>query len=198
MRVLRFRGKRERDEMRKLLIVVDMQNDFIDGSLGTKEAQEIVENVIRKIQNYESGNVFATRDTHPKSYLQSQEGRNLPVQHCIEGTRGWEIQGDIAKALDEKEARIFNKPTFGSVKLAKAMEEIAREEREANTGAEGIEIELVGLCTDICVASNAMLLKAFLPEVPISVDASCCAGVNPDRHRAALETLRSCQVYVAM
>ncbi len=182
--------------MRKLLIVVDMQNDFIDGSLGTKEAEGIVENVIQKIQCYEKGNVFATRDTHPKEYLTSQEGQNLPVEHCIQGTKGWEIPESIAKALDEKNAIIFDKPTFGSVNLAKAMVEIAEKERDIVTALEGIEIELVGICTDICVSSNAILLKAFLPEVKITVDAACCAGVSVEKHLAALETMRSCQIHV--
>lgn len=169
--------------MKKVLIVIDMQNDFIDGSLGTKEAVAIVPHVIEKIKSYAPEDVFATQDTHPQNYLETQEGRNLPVEHCIKGTPGWDIQKDIAALIPED--HVFLKPTFGSVDLAKAM-----------TKLEPDEIELVGLCTDICVISNALMLKAYMPEVPISVDASCCAGVTPEKHDAALETMRSCQIRV--
>lgn len=170
--------------MRKILIVVDMQNDFIDGALGTKEAVAIVPAVIRKIRSYPEDQVYATRDTHPKNYLETQEGRYLPVRHCIKGTQGWEIRKEIAELISEE--HIFDKPTFGSVELAEEMRRLA--------GEEELEIELVGLCTDICVVSNALMLKAFLPETKISVDPSCCAGVTPEKHRAALETLSSCQI----
>ncbi len=168
----------------KVLIVVDMQNDFIDGSLGTKEAEAIVGNVEKKIREWD-GLVVATRDTHSPKYLETQEGRNLPVEHCIEGTVGWEINPTIQAALDEKHAQVVNKPTFGSVALAMMLMQC------------GVtEIQLVGLCTDICVVSNALLLKANMPEVPISVDASCCAGVTPEKHAAALETMKSCQINI--
>lgn len=168
----------------KVLIVVDMQNDFIDGSLGTKEAVAIVGNVEKKIREWD-GLVVATRDTHSSQYLMTQEGRNLPVEHCIEGTVGWEINPVIQAALDEKNAQAINKPTFGSVALAMMLMQC------------GVtEIQLVGLCTDICVVSNALLLKANMPEVPISVDASCCAGVTPEKHAAALETMKSCQINI--
>lgn len=168
----------------KVLIVVDMQNDFIDGSLGTKEAVAIVGNVEKKIREWD-GLVVATRDTHSSKYLMTQEGRNLPVEHCIEGTVGWEITPTIQAALDEKNAQAINKPTFGSVALAMMLMQC------------GVtEIQLVGLCTDICVVSNALLLKANMPEVPISVDASCCAGVTPEKHAAALETMKSCQINI--
>ena len=170
--------------MKKLLIVIDMQNDFIDGSLGTPEAEAIVDAVKDKIRSYPAGDIFATMDTHESDYLSTQEGRNLPVEHCIKGTDGWRIRPDIAELLTE--AAIFEKPTFGSVHMAEAVKEI--EDLE--------EIELIGLCTDICVVSNALLLKATLPEVKISVDASCCAGVTPEKHLAALETMRSCQIEV--
>ena len=172
--------------MRKILIVIDMQNDFIDGSLGTPEAVEIVTHVVDKIRTYDKKDVYATMDTHEINYLTTQEGRNLPVEHCIRGTKGWEIREEIKALIDEK--NIFEKPTFGSVKLAEAMRSISE--------TENIEIELIGLCTDICVASNALLLKAVMPEVRISVDASCCAGVTPEYHAAALDTMRSCQIYV--
>ena len=173
--------------MRKILIVIDMQNDFIDGALGTAEALAIVDNVKAKIRSYAATDVFATRDTHQADYLNTQEGKNLPVQHCIAGSGGWQIRPDIAALLDG--AVIFDKPTFGSVELARHLASL-------NAG-EPLEIELVGLCTDICVVSNALLLKAFMPEVRISVDSRCCAGVTPQKHSAALETMRSCQIHVA-
>jgi nicotinamidase-related amidase len=172
--------------MRKLLVVVDMQNDFIDAALGTKEAVEIVPNVINKIKSYDPKDIFATRDTHKPEYMQTQEGKYLPVEHCIKGTPGWEIESRIAELL--KDATIIDKPTFGSTELADRIREIA--------GREEIEVELVGLCTDICVVSNALLLKAYMPEVKISVDESCCAGVTPDKHKAAIETMRSCQIQI--
>ena len=172
--------------MRKLLIVIDMQNDFIDGALGTKEAEAIVENVKAKIRTYDPADVIATRDTHEANYLQTQEGRNLPVEHCIRGTDGWQVRPDIAELLTE--ARVYDKPTFGSVKLAADLRELS--ERE------DLELEIIGLCTDICVVSNALLLKAAMPEVPITVDSACCAGVTPATHEAALATMRTCQINV--
>lgn len=172
--------------MRKILIVIDMQNDFIDGALGTGEAVSIVEAVKEKIRSYPSGDVMATMDTHGENYLETQEGRMLPVVHCIRGTEGWKIRADVAALLGD--ARIFKKPSFGSMRLAEVLKKLSREEE--------IELELIGLCTDICVVSNALLLKAAMPEVRISVDASCCAGVTPEKHRAALETMRSCQICV--
>lgn len=172
--------------MRKILVVVDMQNDFIDGALGTPEAVSIVENVKAKIREYDPSDVFVTMDTHAPDYLETQEGRNLPVEHCIRGTEGWKIRSDIEELLTE--ARIYEKPTFGSVELAKDMAEIASKEE--------IEIEMLGLCTDICVVSNALLLKANMPEVVISVDPSCCAGVTPESHEAALKTMQMCQIRI--
>ena len=172
--------------MRRILIVVDMQNDFIDGSLGTKEAEAIVENVKAKIQSYDGKDIIATMDTHGENYLSTQEGKYLPVEHCIKGTEGWQIREDIAALLDQ--AAVYEKPTFGSTALAKHLQHVAKNEE--------IELELVGLCTDICVISNALLLKAYMPEVKISIDSSCCAGVTPEKHEAALETMRSCQIQV--
>jgi len=174
--------------MKKILVVIDMQNDFIDGALGTPEAVAIVENVKAKILSYPRENVFATRDTHHQYYMDTQEGRNLPVPHCIRGTDGWQIRPEIAELIFPD--HIIDKPTFGSTQLAKLMEVLERREED------GIEIELVGLCTDICVVSNALLLKASMPETPISCDASCCAGVTPAKHEAALETMRSCQIQI--
>ena len=174
--------------MKKILIVIDMQNDFIDGSLGTHEAQAIVGNVVEKIKSYPKSDVFATRDTHRPNYLQNQEGRLLPVEHCIKHTPGWEIRAEIAELLDP--AHIIDKPTFGSQKLAKMMmQKYIAEEGE-------LEVEIVGLCTDICVVSNALMIKAAIPEARISVDPACCAGVTPEKHEAALETMRSCQIFV--
>lgn len=170
--------------MRKILIVIDMQNDFIDGALGTPEAVAIVENVKAKIKEYAPEDIFATMDTHTPDYLNTQEGRNLPVEHCIKGTDGWKIRPDIAELLGG--AKIYEKPTFGSTALAEDIAKIAAKEE--------IEIELVGLCTDICVASNALLLKANIPEVKISVDPACCAGVTPESHEAALATMAMCQI----
>lgn len=172
--------------MRKILIVIDMQNDFIDAALGTKEAAAIVDSVKEKIRSYPAENVIATMDTHQENYMETQEGQNLPVIHCIKGTDGWRIRPDIAELL--KAAKIYEKPTFGSTAMAADLKALSEKEE--------IELELIGLCTDICVVSNALLLKATMPEVKISVDASCCAGVTPKKHLAALETLSSCQVHV--
>lgn len=175
--------------MKKILIVVDMQNDFIDGSLGTPEAEAIVDNVVAKIGTYPSTCVYATKDTHQDDYLMTQEGEKLPVAHCIEGTQGWEINAKVKEALGT--AIQVNKITFGSMQLADmiVMEFMGHDPEEC-------EIELVGLCTDICVVSNALILKARLPEVKISVDASCCAGVTPETHEAALKTMQMCQIEV--
>lgn len=171
--------------MQKLLVVVDMQNDFIDGALGTKEAVAIVPNVKAKIEGFE-GTVLFTRDTHGHEYMSTQEGQNLPVPHCIKGTEGWEIRAEL-EALRKTEA--IDKVTFGSSELPNkllAMNEV-----------ESIEsITFVGLCTDICVISNVMVTKAFLPEVRVIVDAACCAGVSPETHKNALEAMKVCQVKV--
>ncbi|MBQ8305969.1 MAG: cysteine hydrolase [Blautia sp.] len=172
--------------MRKLLIVIDMQNDFIDAALGTAEAVSIVEPVKEKIRSYPAGDVIATMDTHQENYMETQEGRYLPVPHCIRGTDGWKIRKDIEELLAG--AKIYEKPTFGSMEMAQDLQALSRKEE--------IEIEIIGLCTDICVVSNALLLKAAMPEVKISVDASCCAGVTPEKHQAALETMRSCQIQI--
>ena len=172
--------------MRKILIVVDMQNDFIDGSLGSKEALSIVPNVIKKIKSYPSKDVIVTLDTHYDNYMDSQEGLNLPVIHCVKGTSGWNLNDDVQLALNEP--KIYEKNTFGSKELALDLVELNKKEE--------LEIELVGLCTDICVVSNALLIKAFLPENKISVDASCCAGVTPNKHNAALDTMELCQIKV--
>lgn len=168
----------------KLLIVVDMQNDFIDGALGTKEAVAIVPAVKAKIEEYRSMNnqVVFTYDTHQSNYLETQEGKNLPVVHCVENTEGWQISDNLEVA----QSKVFKKPSFGSLELAEYVATISDLE----------EIELVGLCTDICVISNAFILKAKLPEVKISVDSKCCAGVSPESHLNALNAMKMCQINV--
>ncbi|MCI8598542.1 MAG: cysteine hydrolase [Lachnospiraceae bacterium] len=173
--------------MKSLLLVIDMQNDFIDGALGTKEAQAIVPAVIKRVQEFD-GDVLYTRDTHFEEYMNTQEGKNLPVPHCIKGTKGWEIQADLDKLRQEKSAVVLDKLTFGSKELPGYLEEHY---------PEGLaSVELVGLCTDICVISNAMLLKAFFPELPVSVNASCCGGVTPESHENALKAMKMCQIAI--
>lgn len=169
--------------MKKILIVVDMQNDFISGSLGTPQAQQILPAVKTKIGSYKQNGdaVLFTRDTHGENYLETQEGKFLPVAHCIEGTEGHLI----ADGLDVDGCQVFNKPNFGSLELASLV---------ARGGFD--EIELCGLCTDICVVSNALILKAQLPETTVTVDARCCAGVTAESHQAALLTMKMCQVNV--
>jgi nicotinamidase-related amidase len=170
--------------LEKLLIVVDMQNDFIDGSLGSAQAQSIVENVREKIAAYtrDHNRIIFTRDTHDENYLQTQEGRNLPITHCVIDSEGWQI----SSKLHVENALVFDKKSFGSPELARYVQTLS-----------GIcEIELVGLCTDICVISNALILKAFLPEAAITVDASCCAGVTPESHRTALAAMKMCQIQI--
>lgn len=172
--------------MKKFLVVVDMQNDFIDGALGTPEAVTIVDKVVEKIGQYDRKYIIATRDTHESNYLETSEGKYLPVEHCIKGTHGWEIREEVALAMPE--AMIVDKPTFGSTRLVRLL--------QSEYDNEDIEIELVGLCTDICVVTNALLLKTALPDVKITVDGSCCAGVTPESHRAALLTMKMCQIEV--
>lgn len=165
--------------MAKTLIVIDMQNDFIDGSLGTAEAVKIVDNVKAKIQEYVSrgDEVIFTRDTHHENYMETNEGKYLPVVHCQEGTEGWEIRD----GLYVDGAKIIDKPTFGYSGWSEFDFE---------------EVELVGLCTDVCVVTNALILKTRFPEIRVSVDSSCCAGITPEGHEAALKTMQSCQVEV--
>ena len=171
--------------MRDLLVVVDMQNDFIDGALGTKEAVAIVDHVVERVKNFE-GTVLFTRDTHFENYMETQEGRNLPVPHCIKGTEGWEIR----KELDElRNTEAIDKITFGSSELGSILTELNKEDEIES-------ITIIGLCTDICVISNAMIAKAYLPEVPITVDASCCAGVTPESHNNALDAMAVCQIKI--
>ena len=174
----------------KILVVVDMQNDFIDGALGTAEAIKIVPNVAKKIENF-YGAVFYTKDTHFEDYLSTQEGKHLPIEHCIDKTYGHEVNPDIQAALDRHGAFSFMKCTFGSEGLISHLKTAKR------IGTLDIDsIEFVGLCTDICVVSNALMAKAAFPETPIIVDATCCAGVTPETHKAALTTMKMCQIEV--
>ena len=163
----------------KVLCVIDMQNDFIDGALGTKEAAAIVENVKAKIELYRKNGdtVIFTRDTHSEDYMNTQEGKNLPVPHCIKGSKGWEV----SEKLDTASDKIIDKPTFGWMHW--------NEERLEN-------VEIVGLCTDICVVTNALIIKTQFPEANITVIADCCAGVTPETHDAALKTMAMCQINI--
>ena len=170
--------------MKKVLVVVDMQKDFIDGALGTEEAVAIVDNVVELVKSFD-GEVIFTRDTHGDDYLETQEGRNLPVVHCIKGTDGWQLDKKL-QVLRTDSMKIFDKPTFGSVALA----EYLRQDKEIE------HVMLAGLCTDICVISNALLIKANMPEVEISVIEKCCAGVTPQSHANALEAMKMCQVKI--
>lgn len=176
--------------MSKVLVVVDMQNDFITGSLGTKEAQGIVEHVVNKIEAYKSAGlkVIYTRDTHQEDYLHTSEGKKLPVEHCIKGTWGWQLADPIAKTVVSA-AQLYDKPTFGCTQLGEKMKALAKEDA-------ALEVEVVGLCTDICVISNVLLMKANIPEAEITVDASCCAGVTPESHKNALEAMKMCQINI--
>lgn len=169
--------------MQDILVVVDMQNDFIDGALGTKEAVAIVPKVEEKIRNFK-GTVLFTRDTHETWYLDTQEGKKLPVPHCIRDTEGWQIRRELD---DLRKTEPIDKETFGSTDLAADLVVM-------NIDDEIGSIIFVGLCTDICVISNALLAKAALPEVPITVDASCCAGVTPESHENALKAMEMCQI----
>lgn len=171
---------------RKILIVVDMQNDFVNGALGSDEAAAIVDNVVNRINEFD-GEIIVTYDTHKDNYMETREGKYLPVPHCIENTQGWQLNAKVEKAISSKSVIKIKKPTFGSTELVDILSEV----NEKDT-----EVTLVGLCTDICVVSNALLLKANYPEMDINVEAGCCAGVTPKKHEAALETMRSCQINV--
>lgn len=172
--------------MEKILIVVDIQNDFVDGSLGTKEAISIIDNAADRIRNH-IGSIYVTFDTHGNDYLSTSEGKNLPVSHCIKGTKGFELNDRISNALDGREWTRVEKPSFGSTDLPQIIKKVHGDD---------IEIELIGLCTDICVISNALILKANFPEIDISVVENCCAGVTPEKHNAAIETMKSCQIII--
>ena len=173
--------------MKHFLVVVDMQKDFVDGALGTPEAVAIVPAVCEKIRSFE-GEILVTYDTHPTTYLDTAEGKKLPVVHCVEDTDGWQLDAAVADALADKDYLAIKKPTFGSTDLPFLVDSMAR--------GEDFDVTLIGLCTDICVVSNALLLKAHFPEMLISVVADCCAGVTPETHAAALTTMKMCQIDV--
>ena len=180
----------------KILVVVDMQNDFITGSLGTPEAQAIVPNVKKKVEeSVKNGDlILYTRDTHFNDYLNTREGKKLPVKHCLQGTYGWRIPDELMPPADYDKYAVRNKYTFGMYEIPVAVGAMITE--YAKPG-EITEIELVGLCTDICVVSNALLLKSwYYNTIDISVDATCCAGVTPETHEAALKTMEMCQINV--
>lgn len=172
--------------MKKILVVVDMQNDFVRGSLANNEAVKIIPNIIKKINTYPLENRFATRDTHFENYMETMEGKKLPVLHCIKNTKGWEIIDEIKSFINTE--NIIDKTIFGAIDLVNILKKYDKKEN--------IEIELVGVCTDICVISNAILLKTYFPEREIIVDSKCCAGVTADKHKAALEIMKSCQIEV--
>lgn len=173
--------------MKHLLVVVDIQKDFVDGALGTAEAVAIVENAAKKIREFD-GEIFVTYDTHFENYMETAEGAKLPVPHCIKGTEGWELNTDIADALADKKYTAVEKITFGSTELPELVKKAV--------GDEDFDVTLIGLCTDICVVSNALILKANFPEKEVYVDAACCAGVTVDTHNAALATMKMCQINV--
>ncbi len=170
--------------MKKYLLVIDVQKDFVDGALGTKEAVAIIPRVKEKIAEYRKNGdkIIFTRDTHQSDYMNTNEGKYLPVEHCVENTPGWEIYEGISTENTE----IINKPTFGYLGWKDYIEECAE-----------LSIELIGLCTDICVVSNALILKALFPEATVKVDSSACAAVTPETHEAALETMKMCQIEIS-
>lgn len=173
--------------MKHFLIVVDIQNDFVDGALGTKEAVEIIPNAVKRIEEFD-GEIIVTYDTHTKDYLSSLEGKKLPVTHCIKDTYGWQLNEKIKTALKDKNYITIEKPTFGSVALPKVILEKSK--------GEDFDITLIGLCTDICVVSNALVLKANFTDKEIYVDSSCTAGVTVESHNAALKTMQMCQINI--
>ena len=171
--------------MQSILVIVDMQNDFVDGALGSPEAVAILEKVKAKRDGF-AGKVYYTRDTHGEDYLATREGKYLPVPHCIKGSEGWQIVPSLTPRAGD---RVVDKPTFGSTELVELL--------LADNGSDPIEsVTLVGVCTDICVISNAMLIKAALPEIDVVVDGSCCAGVSPESHDRALASMKTCQIIV--
>ena len=173
--------------MKRFLVVVDTQKDFVDGALGSGDAVAIVPGVVEKIKSFD-GEIFITLDTHFDNYPETAEGKKLPVLHCIKGTDGWQLDKNVASALADREYTAVEKPTFGSLELPRLI--------EAASDGDDFSIEIIGLCTDICVVSNALVLKANFPEMPISVEADCCAGVTPQAHEAAIATMRSCHIDV--
>ena len=174
--------------MKKILVVVDMQNDFVDGALGTKEAVAIVPNVAKKIREFDGDEIFVTYDTHYDNYMNTLEGQKLPVPHCIDGSYGHELNAEVKAALAGKQYKDVIKAGFGSFSISRGLKD--------RYPGEEIEVEMVGLCTDVCVVSNALIMRAGYPNAKITVDASCCAGITPETHLAALTTMKCCQIDV--
>ena len=175
--------------MKHVLIVVDMQNDFVDGALGSPEAVAILPSVAEKIRSHE-GKIIFTRDTHTEDYMNTREGKHLPIPHCIKGSKGWEIKDEVwAAAAGKPDVLVIDKPTFGSTELSAYLTAEAAEDSLC-------EVTLIGICTDICVISNAMLIKAALPEIDVTVDAACCAGVTSESHENALKAMQMCQIHI--
>ena len=173
--------------MKHFLIVVDMQKDFVDGALGTPEAVAIVPAVCDRIRSFE-GEIIVTYDTHTESYMETSEGKHLPVPHCIKGSDGWHLDKRVQSALEGKSYKVIEKPTFGSVELSTLVGQA--------TAGEDFTVELIGLCTDICVVSNALIIKATFPDANVKVDSNCCAGVTVETHEAALKTMAMCQIEI--
>lgn len=171
--------------MQDILIVIDMQNDFITGPLGSADAAAVVPKAAKKIEEFKGGVMF-TRDTHHKDYLETQEGKNLPVMHCIEGTEGWKLHPQIEKL---RKCEPVDKTTFGSIELGEILKSLDQKNKIR-------KIVLIGVCTDICVIANAMIIKSFLPETEVSVDASCCAGSSRENHLTALRAMELCQIKI--
>ena len=172
----------------RYLIVVDMQKDFVTGVLGTGEARRILPTVVDRVRKFD-GQIIFTRDTHQSNYMETQEGKLLPVPHCIQGSEGWQLVDALEEIRTQRNLPVYDKVTFGCPELAADLLEANEQEPIAS-------IELIGVCTDICVVSNALLIKAFLPETPVRVIAECCAGVTPESHQAALETMKMCQIQI--
>lgn len=170
----------------KCLVVIDVQNDFVSGSLGSPEAVEMLPRLLEKIRGFE-GAILMTQDTHGDDYPDTQEGRMLPVMHCVRGTDGWRFPEEVEALRESLGARVYEKSAFGSTRLVVDLKRLYDEEELES-------VELVGLCTDICVISNALMIKSAMPELPVYVDPACCAGVTPEKHVAALEVMRSCQI----
>ena len=185
--------------MKKLLICIDCQNDFIDGVLGSEQAVDTVPNIVKKIEEFNNGIIITTQDTHETNYMKTPEGKSLPVTHCIIGSEGWLLNSDIVNSINSRislegvSTINIKKPTFGSIELANVVNNLVR------STDEDVNIEICGFCTDICVVSNAMLIKTMLYDlnrVNISIINDCCAGVTPEKHNAALEVMKSCQINV--
>ena len=174
--------------MNKVLVVIDMQNDFITGSVGSVQAQKIVDNVAKRIKDF-NGQIVFTRDTHYDNYLDTREGKALPIVHCVEGTQGWELEKSIKKLQLGGDYPVFDKITFGSKRMVDFLLYLNKLKKVD-------EVTIIGLCTDICVISNAFLIQAYLPEAAIVIDASCCAGVTEQSHKAALEAMKNCQIKI--